>query len=159
MNNDKLCESAYGVNQFVNAPVHSDGFCNAIQVDKWLNPKESLREIFVRRLKEEMAKGKISQNALAARCRLHGGSKTDQGNISRILNKPQGLRIATLEVVSKALNKPYWYLLADLHQMEHLVISPPPTPPGKVKTIGNPYIPTLDKPVRKRTRRRKKRRR
>lgn len=159
MNNDKLCESAYGVNQFVNAPVHSSNFCDAIQVDKWLNPNESLREIFVRRLKEEMTKGKISQNELAARCRLHGGSKTSQSNISRLLSRGQGLRIATLEVVSKALNKPYWYLLADLHQMEHLVISPPPTPPDKVKSIGYPYVPSVGKSVRKRTRRSKKRRR
>lgn len=81
--------------------------------------KEDLKTIFARRLREELARNGLSENAFA---RLSGvGSAT----INRLKNGQQDPTLHIVEGVAKGLQVPAWYLLLDKEQCEVRIYRPP----------------------------------
>ena len=94
---------------------------------------ESLKDLFRRRLAEEMETAQISGNALAAKTRGAVGQTT----ISRILRGSQDPTIPKVEALAEAMGLPAWYLLTDADTVETRVIRTPVT--SNVAPLPKPY--------------------
>lgn len=112
-------------------------FCDPYGVDS------DLQELFVRRLKEEMAARAISANALASLAKKMG-SPIGQRSVSRILLGEQDPTLQKVHAVTQALGLPAWALLMESGQIEQRVIRPVAAPQNVVK-LPNPYPPIAPK--------------
>lgn len=92
--------------------------------------RESLQELVVRRLGEEMAERRLSANGLARLCGV------GQTSISRILAGKQDPGLEKLEELSVGLGIPAWYLLVEKNTAQAKIIRPPST---KVVPLPSPY--------------------
>lgn len=103
---------------------------------------EALKNLFRRRLQEEMERAGISANALAART----GGAVGQTTISRTLRGDQDLTIPKVEALAEALGVPAWYLLTDADSVETRVIRTPEVTSKNVKKLPKPYPAVFNAP-------------
>ena len=96
--------------------------------------RETLQNLVVRRLAEEMQERRLSANSLARIC------KVGQTSISRILAGKQDPSLEKIEELAAGLGVPPWYLLVEREATASKVISPPsPKPREVVVSLRAPY--------------------
>jgi transcriptional regulator with XRE-family HTH domain len=93
-----------------------------------------LKDLFRKRLQEEMDAQGVSANSLADRCRK-AGADIGQTTISAILRGKQGASMDKVEELADGLGVPAWFLFTDREQVEQRVIKPP----TNVVRLPDPY--------------------
>lgn len=107
----------------------------------WQSTAVSLKDLFRKRLQEEMEAQSLSANGLARRCR-QGGHHIGQTTISAILRGKQGPSMENIEILSYCLGVPAWFLFTESRDVEQKVIKPPhnvvrlPAPYPKIFPTG-----------------------
>lgn len=116
-----------------------------IEIEQALkNCDSDFQRIFVRRLREEMARQAYSGLALSAAAKKRGHTLS-QSTVSRLMAGKQDPSLGIVHALADTLGVPNWFLLTERSQVEERVVRAPSLPPNVVK-MKPPYPSILQEP-------------